>query len=117
MNLDDPKLTAFALGELDELEESKTAQALQSSPEGRHEVNEVRSMAATLRHAFAAEAERQPAASPALQPASLHHSLLDIHADRWFWTVARPLSIAATVAVVGLIAAIVFGGRYWKMTA
>src|SRR4051812_16929761 len=117
MNLDDPKLTAFALGELDELEESKAAQALQSSSEGRHEVDEVRRMAATLRHAFAAEAEAQRAATPESQPATVHHSLLDIHADRWFWTVARPLSIAATVAVAGLIAAIVFGGHYWKMTA
>src|SRR6476660_724692 len=105
MNIDDPKLTAFALGELDELEEGKTAEALESSPEARREVDEIRKMAATLRYAFAADVKGQSPASPGSQTADLHRSLADIHGDRWFWTVARPLSIAATVAVVGLVAA------------
>jgi hypothetical protein len=117
MNVDDPKLTAFALGELDEVEEAKTVEALQSSPEARREVNETRKMAAMLRHALADEVEAQGPPSTVLQTATIHHSLSTIHGDRWFWTVARPLSIAATLAVAALIAAIVFGGRHWKMAA
>ena len=119
MNLDDPKLTAFALDELDEPEKSNVARAIESSPEARREIDEIRGLAAALRKEFAAEEEGRAPASPQSQQSGLHErrSLTDIHGDRWFWTVARPLSLAAALAVVGLIAAIVFGGRHLKIAA
>ena len=42
MNLDDPKLTAFALNELDEPERSQVAQAIAESPEAQRAVDETR---------------------------------------------------------------------------
>ncbi len=112
MNLDDPKLTAFALDELDEPEKSNVAEAVASSLEARHEVDEIRGLAAALRSEFAANMERRAPASPEAQ-----RSLSDIHGDRLFWTVARPLALAASLAVLGLIAAIVLGGRHLKIAS
>ncbi len=118
MNLDDPRLTAFALDELDEPEKSNVARAIESSPEARRAVDEIRSVAKALRSEFAAEVKGRPPASPASECFANHaqRSLTDIRGDRWFWTVARPLALAAALAVLGLIVAIVFGGRHVKIT-
>ena len=118
MNLDDPKLTAFALGELHEPEKSAVAKAIASSAETRREVDEIRGLARALRSEFAAELSlegRAPLAdSPGkASPASHGYergSLSDIHGDRWFWSIARPLAIAATLAVLGLVTAILSAG-------
>ncbi len=116
MNLDDPKLTAFALDELDEPEKSAIAKDIAASPAAQREVHEIRALAGHLRREFAADMEGRAPASAASQSSSLHdgRSLGDIRGDRWFWSIARPLAIAATLAVLGLVAAILFGGRYLK---
>jgi Ca-activated chloride channel family protein len=111
MKLDDPKLTAFALDELEEPEKAAVAKEIAASPEGQQEVLEIRALAGALHTEFAAEMEGRAPASPASQRSALHdhRSLADIRGDRWFWTIARPLSIAAVLAVAAIIAAIAIG--------
>src|SRR3954468_13624829 len=100
MNLDDPKLTAFALDELDEPEKSTIARAVADSPDAQRYVREMRVLAGTLKQEFAAELE---AAAAPLTPRNGdfqvadydkrrfgdRRSLSDIRDDRWFWTIAR----------------------------
>lgn len=100
MNLDDPKLTAFALGELDEPEKSAIASAIADSPEARRAVDETRDLARALKNEFAAQLnEERPV------PANL----IDIRDDPWVWSKGRPLAIAALLALFALIGALVFG--------
>jgi Ca-activated chloride channel family protein len=124
MNLDDPKLTAFAMDELDESDKSVIAKEIAASPEAQHEVDEIRGVASALRNEFAAELEGRATASPASQTmravlrnsdagagSALHdqRSLSDIRGDRWFWQIARPLSIAAVLAIAAIIAVVAIG--------
>src|ERR1043165_1368391 len=102
MNIDDPKLTAFALDELDEPEKSVIAREVAQSPEAQRVIDETRELARVLKNEFAAELNEKE--KPPL-------SLSDIHDDPWFWSIARPLGIAATIAIAALIAALVIG-RY-----
>ena len=102
MNIDDPKLTAFALDELDEPERSTIARAVAQSPEAQRVVDETRELARAFKNQFAAELNEKA------KPAS---NLTDIRDDPWFWSIGRPLAIAATVAVFAVLGAIVIG-RY-----
>jgi Ca-activated chloride channel family protein len=116
MNLDDPKLTAFALDELDEPEKTAMARAIADSPEAQGYVEETRELAAALKNEFAAdlEMEGRAPASPASQSSALQSemglnprkNLSDIRDDPWFWSIARPLAIAATLAIAALIAGV-----------
>jgi len=58
MNLtpDDPKLTAYALGELDASERAAVEAALANSPECRRTVAEIRALSGELTNAFVADA-------------------------------------------------------------
>src|SRR5438067_13886342 len=96
MNLDDPKLTAYALGELDEPERSTIARAIAESAEAQRFVDEMRELAGMLKNEFAAELAKE---TPALvRPtkgafevaddfgrAGGSRSLIGIHDDPWFW--------------------------------
>jgi len=97
MNLDDPKLTAFALDEVDEPERSAIARALAESPEAKRIVDETREMARALKNEFAAELEKD---------VILPTNLVDIRDDPWFWSVARPLAVAAVIAVCAIVAGV-----------
>jgi Ca-activated chloride channel homolog len=99
MNLDDPKLTAFALDELDEAERSTIARAVAASPEAQRLVDETRALAGELKNEFAAELEKEP---------SLPANLIDIRDDPWFWSTAGRLSIAAALALFTVIAGLAF---------
>jgi len=114
MNLDDPKLTAFALDELDGTEKSAMAKDIAASPAAQHEVDEIRALAGNLRAEFAAEMGDArsggfPAADLTKRRSGDRRSLTDIRGDRWFWQIARPLSIAAILAVAAVVAAIAIG--------
>jgi len=98
MNIDDPKLTAYALDELDEPEKSTMARAVAESPEAQQFVAETREMAGVLKSEFASELEKEETSMPA--------NIIDIRDDPWFWSIVRPLSIAAVVALCALIAAV-----------
>src|SRR5262249_42339392 len=101
MNVDDPKLTAYALDELDEPERSAIAHATADSPEGQQFVPENQRLARALRLQYRLELQRgldQPA------------KLTDIHGDA-FWSKAGPLAIAALLAVSVLVAAVMFSSN------
>ena len=100
MNIDDPKLTAYALDELDEAERAAIANEVAASPEAQREIQETQTMARLLRKDFAAELSKEP---------SLRANLSDIRDDPWFWSVARPLAVAAAIAVFAVIGLAIFG--------
>lgn len=105
MNIDDPKLTAFALDELDEPERSTIARGVADSPEARRYVEETRELSRALKNGFAADLQSQrPQTRVRRAP-----MLIDIHDDAWFWSIGRPLAIAATIAIFALLAAIAIG--------
>jgi len=97
MNTDDPKLTAFALDELDEPEKSAMARAVAESPEAQRVVDKTLDLARALKNEFVAELNKET------KPAS---NLSDIRDDPWFWGIGRPLAIAAVLAVFAMIAGV-----------
>jgi hypothetical protein len=99
MNIDDPKLTAYALGELDEAERSTTARAIADSPEANRFVAETQRLAHALRSQYGFELERELVA---------REKFIAIHDDP-FWLRAGPLAIAAVLAVLAIIGAVAFG--------
>src|SRR5438874_10902111 len=100
MNIDDPKLTAYALDELDDAERAALAQKVAASPEADREIQETQAMVRLLRKEFAAELKEE---SPR------RTNLGDIRDDPWFWSIARPLAIAAVIAFFAVIGLAIFG--------
>lgn len=120
MKFDDPKLTAFALNQLDEPEKSTMAQAVAESPEAQRFVAETRKMARSLEREFAVELQPGRIALPSKndavpgvdhtkRPTGDRGSLVDIPAEPLFWSRARPLALAAAVALLAILGAIMFG--------
>jgi hypothetical protein len=99
MNTDDPKLTAYALGELDETERSTIARAIADSPEAQRFVSDTQQLAGTLRSQYASE----------LHVESIAPAKVIVVAEDSFWSKTGPLAIAAAVALLALIGAIVLG--------
>lgn len=97
MNIDDPKLTAYALGELDESERSAVARVIADSPEAQRFVDETRELAGALKDEFATELTTETP-TPA--------NLIDIRDDPWFWSIARPLAIAAVIALLAIVSGV-----------
>src|SRR5947209_580294 len=115
MNTDDPKLTAFALDELDEPERSAVASEVAQSPDAQRVVDETRDLARALKTEFASEMTREaapprsdgfPAVDYRKRRPGGRRSLMDIHDDPWFWGIGRPLAIAAMLAVFAVIAGV-----------
>src|ERR1043166_5792240 len=102
MKTDDPKLMAFALDELDEPERSTIAREVAQSPEAQRLIDETRELAGLLKNEFAAELN---------ETAKPSRRLMGIRDDPWFWSIGRPLAIAAGIAVFALLGALVVG-RY-----
>jgi Ca-activated chloride channel family protein len=103
MNVDDPKLTAYALGELSGEEKARIAADVARSPETQEFVAETQEFAQMLKGEYEAECAAEP-----VRP----KNLIDIRGDRWFWAIARPLSIAAVLALAALIAGVVISSKY-----
>src|SRR2546429_9341271 len=108
MNIDDPKLTAYALDDLDEAERAAIAHEVARSPQAQREVQETQTVARLLRAEFAAELEHRQDADGTTKPLSAN--LSDIRDDPWFWSIARPLAIAAGFAVFFVFGASLFAG-------
>jgi hypothetical protein len=102
MNIDDPKLTAFALDELDEPERSTIAHEVAESPEAQRVITETRELARALKNEFTRELNEKARPS---------RSLSDIRDDPWFWSIGRPLAIAALIAIFAVLGALVVGSR------
>jgi hypothetical protein len=112
MNFDDPKLTAFALDELDEPARSTIGREVAGSPQAQRYVNETRELARVLKNQFARQTKVESArcADRPLQcgvPPTVN--LSDIRDDPWFWSIGRPLAIAAAVALLAIVGGIILG--------
>jgi Ca-activated chloride channel homolog len=103
MNVDDPRLTAYALDELAAEEKADIEAAITESPEAERFITETRELGQMLKAEYRAERE-----SETVRPANL----IDIRGDRWFWAIARPLAIAALLAVAALIAGVAVFSKY-----
>ena len=101
MNVNDPKLTAYALDELDEPERSAIGRATVDSPEAQQFVAETQDLARTLRSQYRVELQRELVA---------RGKLTAIHGDA-FWSQAGPLAIAALLAVLAVVGAVVFSSN------
>jgi len=113
MNIDDPKLTAFALNELSESEQSTVAREIVHSPEAQRFVDETHELAQALRNEFANEIREDVATG--LWPVKVGRTapwlqrpenLSDIRDDPWFWSVGRPLAIAAGITIFAILGAL-----------
>lgn len=100
IDLDNPNLTAYALGELPEPEQSQVAAALAESPEAQQFVQETQQLARLLKTEFRAELER-------VNEKPLN--ILPLAEARSFWSDARWMSIglAALLALAAVVAAVV----------
>jgi hypothetical protein len=101
MNVDDPKLTAYALDELGEPERSAIARAGADSPEVQRFVAETQDLSRALRSQYRVELQRELIA---------RGKLTAIHGDP-FWSQAGPLAIAALLAVLAVVGAVVFSSN------
>src|SRR5262249_7464059 len=98
MNVDDPKLTAFALDELDEPERSAITRAIADSREVQRFVAETQEFAVALRSEYRLALERELVAP---------RKLTAIQGDG-FWSKTGPLTIAAIIAVLAVVGAVMF---------
>jgi hypothetical protein len=101
MNVDDPKLTAYAMDELDESERSAIARATADSPEVQRFVANTQDLARALRSQYRLELQRGFVAPEKLRT---------FHGDT-FWPNAGPLAIAALFAVLAVVGAVVFSSN------
>ena len=107
MNVDDPKLTAYALDELNEPERSVIARATAESPEAQRFVAETQELARTLRSQYRLELQRGLIAPG---------KLTAIQGDD-FWSRTGPLAIAALIAVLAVVGAVVFSSNESRISA
>ena len=107
MNVDDPKLTAYALDELDEAERSAIARATADSPEAQRFVAETQDLSRALRSQYRIELQRELIA---------RGKLTAIHGDT-FWSQAAPLAIAALIAFLAVVGAVMFSGNESRISA
>ncbi len=96
MNLDDPILTAYALGELEEPEKSAIARAIADSPEAQRVVLETQQVAQALRLQYKLELKEEWIAPRRFIAVT----------DDSFWSKAGPLAIAAGLTLLALIGAL-----------
>jgi Domain of unknown function (DUF3520)/von Willebrand factor len=106
MNIDDPKLTAYALEELDEAERSAIARVIAESPEAQHFIADTQQLARLLKSQYGFELERELVA---------RKKFIAVHDDS-FWSKAGPLAIAAAVAVLAVIGAVMFSSNVLRIS-
>ena len=101
MNIDNPKLTAYALGELDEVERATIARAIADSPEAQRFLRDTQNLGSALRREYALQLNRELMAGK---------KFATVYEDA-FWSKAGPLAIAAVLAVVAVIGAVALSGN------
>jgi Uncharacterized protein YfbK, C-terminal/von Willebrand factor len=106
MNVDDPKLTAYVLDELDEPARSAIARATADSPEAQRFVAETQELARALRSQYRLELQRGLVAPG---------KLTAIQGDS-FWSKVGPLAIAALLAVLAVLGAILFSSNETRVS-
>ena len=106
MNIDDPKLTAYALDELDEAERSAIARMVAESPEAQHFIADTQKVARLLKSQYGVELERELVA---------RERFIAVHDDS-FWSKGGPLAIAALIAVLAVIGAVMFSSNVLRFS-
>ena len=107
MNVDDPKLTAYALDELDEPQRSATGRAIADSPEAQRFVANTQELARALRSQYGLELQRGFVA---------RGKLTAIQGDP-FWSKAGPLAIAALLAILAVVGAVAFSSKESRVSS
>ncbi len=100
INLDDPKLTAYALEELSEPERTKMECAVAASTEAQEFVREMRLLTGNLRAEYATELGAHPVDEMRTVP-------FETRDDPW--SLSRRLALAATITLCATLAAILVG--------
>lgn len=104
VNLDDPNLTAFALGELSPDDHAKMAEAVAASPEAQNYVTETQQFARLLRAEY--DADRQAPNSVAAAPRPYPRESMRMEEERRASSRYQWGSLAAALAMFAVIAAV-----------
>ena len=105
VNLDDPNLTAFALGELPPTEHAKMAKAIASSPEAQSFVAETQQLSRLLRAEY--EADRvSPADAAARRPYQRSANIIRMDEERRSSSRYQWGSLAAVLAIFAVLGAL-----------
>src|SRR5688572_17988942 len=108
INPNDPKWTAYVLGELDKADSEAVERLLKSSPEARALVDELKAASAVLREAFDDTPEDLLTAA---QRASVRQAA-DAGAPRWFAMMPMRWAVGAlSVAVITIAVTVAVGMR------
>jgi len=99
INLDDPNLTAFALGELSGADRDAMEQAVASSAEAREFVAETQQLSRLLRSEYEAERHLTPERSP---------NIIRMEEQRRLWSSTQWGSLAAALAIFAVIGVVAF---------
>ncbi|MEY2489448.1 MAG: Ca-activated chloride channel [Verrucomicrobiota bacterium] len=94
INLDDPNLTAFALGELSGAEQAVMEQAVASSPEAQEFVAETQQLSRLLKSDYAADQHQLPERSP---------NIIRMEQQRRLWSSTQWGSLAAALAIFAVV--------------
>lgn len=97
INLDDPNLTAFALGELSGAEQAAMEQAVASSPEAQEFVAETQQLSRLLKSEYAADQHPLPERSP---------NIVRMEEQRRLWSSTQWGSLAAALAIFAVLGAL-----------
>ena len=106
VNLDDPNLTAFALGELSPDDHAKMARAVAASPEAQCYVAETQQFTRLLRAEYEAD-RQQPAADASGKHLPVRSAnIVRMEEDRRSWSRYQWGSLAAMLAIFAVIGAV-----------
>ena len=110
INLDDPNLTAFALGELSGAEHAAMEEAVASSAEAQAFVAETQQFSRLLKSEYAADQQQQPERSP---------NIIRMEEQRRLWSSTQWGSLAAALAIFAVVGALAVSTirREWGTTA
>jgi Ca-activated chloride channel family protein len=110
INLDDPNLTAFALGELSGAEHAAMEEAVASSAEAQAFVAETQQFSRLLKSEYAADQQRLPERSA---------NIIRMEEQRRLWSSTQWGSLAAALAIFAVVGAVAFSTirREWGNTA
>ena len=103
INLDDPNLTAFALGELPPTEHAKMAEAIAASPEAQSFVVETQQLSRLLRAEYEAERVLPDSDVAARRPYQRSANIIRMEEERRSWSRYQWGSLAAALAIFAVL--------------
>ncbi|MEO5719135.1 MAG: von Willebrand factor type A domain-containing protein [Chthoniobacterales bacterium] len=100
INLDDPKLTAYALDQLFGAEKEEMESAVAASPAAQEIVREVRLLSGNLRAEYDAEREAHPVPQ---------RNIIPLRQKDDPWSISRRLALAAAIVLCAVLGAVTVG--------